>query len=140
MVRLRLFRIGRKKYPVFLIVAMDARRCNFLEKLGSLDRNRSPSLLQIKRDRIMYWLSVGAQPTDSVKSILSKSGILLERHLLEGVKKKAITKAISKSRLQKWYEQHGKKRLKSQFSSFTGGDFDPFSVKDSVQESVEAVN
>ena len=75
-VKIRLARQGKKKNPHYRIVACDsrfARDGRFLEKLGTYDPMKKPAVVEINEDRIKYWLSVGAQTSDTVKSILDKN-------------------------------------------------------------------
>ncbi len=85
MVKLRLARQGRKKVPIYKIVATDSRSRRdgrFLESLGQYRPSNEPGQkIQIKEDRALYWLNVGAQPSDTVRSLLSREGILLKWHL-----------------------------------------------------------
>ncbi|SRR5579883_1293333 len=85
MVKLRLARQGRKKVPIYKIVAADSRARRdgrFIEAVGQYRPSNEPGQkIQINEDRAMYWLKVGAQPTDTVRSLLSKEGILLKWHL-----------------------------------------------------------
>lgn len=100
MVKLRLRRKGRIHHPVYDIVAVDghARRdSDFIERLGFFDPNTQPSTISINPDRAIYWLNVGAQPTDVVKRILSYEGVLLRRHLaFKGKNQTEIEELISK--------------------------------------------
>lgn len=80
-VRLRLKRIGRRHRPVYRLTAVDQRRSiksRVIEELGSYDpiTKITDRQLVLKQDRIEYWLSVGARPSDTVKWLLEKSGIL----------------------------------------------------------------
>lgn len=84
MVKLRLRRMGRKKRPVYDIVAADSRNTRdgrFIEKVGQYNPMVVTGQITLKRDRALYWLQTGAQPTDTVRSILSREGLLLELHL-----------------------------------------------------------
>jgi len=84
-VKLRLRRIGKKKQPVYKVVAADSRSPRdgkFLEAIGLYNPLTDPLTLDIKEDRALYWLNVGAQPTDTVKSLLRNKGIILKRELL----------------------------------------------------------
>lgn len=79
MVKIRLTRVGAKNNPAYRIVAIDSRRPRegkHLEILGFYDPKTEPATIQIKEDRIKYWLSVGAQPSDTVKKILKNLGVL----------------------------------------------------------------
>ncbi len=84
MVKLRLRRKGRIHHPVYDIVAVDARARRdgiFLERLGHYDPNTVPTTIDIEHERAIYWLNVGAQPTEVVKRLLSYDGVLLRRTL-----------------------------------------------------------
>lgn len=84
MVRLRLRRKGKKAYPVYDIVAVDGRSRRdgaYLERIGYFDPNTSPNTIRIDGDSAIKWLNDGAQPSDTVKLILSYEGVLLKRHL-----------------------------------------------------------
>ena len=74
-VRLRLTRMGAKKRPFYRIVAADSRSPRdgrFIEKLGYYDPMRDPPTIELKMDRVDYWLGVGAQPTETVASLIKK--------------------------------------------------------------------
>jgi small subunit ribosomal protein S16 len=77
MVKLRLARFGAKKRPFYRIVAMDScgkRDGRYLEQLGTYDPLPNPSVIKLVTDRLGYWLSVGAQPTESVAQLLKTAG------------------------------------------------------------------
>jgi small subunit ribosomal protein S16 len=79
-VRIRLTRAGRKKIPHYRIVVMDSRNRRdgaYLEQLGVYHPNSQPAEFSVKDDRVLEWLSKGAIPSDTVRSLLSKRGILL---------------------------------------------------------------
>ena len=83
-VKLRLRRMGRKKRPVYSLVATDARSPRdgrFIEDLGRYEPLAEPAKVALKTDRILYWLQEGAQPSGTVRSILSKEGVMLRLHL-----------------------------------------------------------
>lgn len=83
-VKLRLRRLGKKKQPIYKIVVTDARSPRdgkFIEAIGLYNPLTRPATLDLKEDRALYWLNNGAQPTDTVKNLLSQKGVLLERHL-----------------------------------------------------------
>lgn len=84
MVKLRLRRMGRKKAPIYKIVASDSRSKRdgrFIEAIGQYDPNVNPAKLEIVEDRTLYWLKTGAQPTVTVKNLLSGKGLMLKLHL-----------------------------------------------------------
>jgi small subunit ribosomal protein S16 len=107
-VKLRLQRKGRTKAPFYHIVAADARAPRdgrFIEKIGTYNPLTVPATIEINRDRAYYWLTVGAQPTDTVHAILGFKGILYKKHLQLGVKKGAITQEVADEKLAAWIEQ-----------------------------------
>lgn len=78
-VKLRLRRMGAKKNPFYRIVAADSRSPRdgrFIEIVGTYDPKTNPATVTLKEVEIMKWLNDGAQPTDTVRSILSKAGIM----------------------------------------------------------------
>lgn len=81
MVKIRLQRFGTTKRPFYRIVAAEAsqkRDGRYLEIVGLYDPTKKPTFVQIDKELVMKWLNVGAQPTDTVKSLLSKDGIIAE--------------------------------------------------------------
>ena len=83
MVRIRLRRVGRKKAPVYRIVVADSRSPRdgkFIEVVGHYAPRQSDGALSVKADRVNYWLDAGAQPTDTVRSLLRRAGVLKARH------------------------------------------------------------
>ncbi len=93
-VKLRLQRKGRKHAPFYHIVAADARTPRdgrFIEKIGTYNPLTVPATIELSNDRALYWINVGAQPTDTVNAILRFKGVLFEKHLQRGVSKGALT-------------------------------------------------
>lgn len=93
-VKLRLQRMGKKKQPVYKIVAADSRSPRdgkFIEAIGRYNPRTNPSEISLLEDRALYWLGVGAQPTDTVKNLLSRKGLILRQDLM---KKKASPEKI----------------------------------------------
>ena len=83
MVRIRLRRIGRKKAPVYRIVVADSqspRDGKFIEIVGQYQPRTGEQALNLNAERVNHWLDVGAQPTDTVRSLLRKAGVLKQRH------------------------------------------------------------
>ncbi len=79
MVRLRLRRMGAKKAPFYRVVAADAtspRDGRFIEVLGHYNPTKDPQVIELKEDRVRYWLDVGAQPSDTVLSLFRQKGLL----------------------------------------------------------------
>lgn len=79
MVRIRLTRVGLKKQPSYRIIINDverARDSRYIEAVGYYNPRTQPETITVKEDRVLYWLSVGAQPSDSVRQLLTKTGTL----------------------------------------------------------------
>ncbi len=86
MVKLRLKRAGKKAHPIYKIVAADSRAPRdgrFIEIVGDYNPGMNPAKISIVEDRALYWLKSGAQPTDTVKNLLSRKGTLLKFHLMK---------------------------------------------------------
>ncbi|MCP4229623.1 MAG: 30S ribosomal protein S16 [bacterium] len=82
-VSIRLRRMGAKGYPFYRIVVADSRRKRdgrFIEILGHFDPMTEPPKVEVDEDRAMYWLSVGAQPSDTVRRLFSKKGFMTKHH------------------------------------------------------------
>lgn len=105
--KIRLQRHGHKDYAFYQIVVADSRAPRdgkFIERVGSYNPNTNPATINLNFDRALYWLNVGAQPTDTVRNILSHEGVLLKKHLMGGVKKGAFTEEVAEQRFQAWVE------------------------------------
>mgnify|MGYP002622649507 CR=1 FL=1 len=111
-VKIRLARHGRKGYAFYHIVVADVRSPRdgkFIERIGSYNPNTNPATVDLNIDKAIVWLKNGAQPTDTVRNILSHEGVLLKKHLLEGVKKGAFDEAEAEKRFNAWKEDKAKK-------------------------------
>jgi len=109
--KIRLQRRGRKDYPFYQIIIADSRAPRdgkFIEKVGSYNPNTNPATITLNFDRALYWLQVGAQPTDTVRNILSDEGVLMMKHLLGGVKKGAFSEDQAKFKFEAWKESKEK--------------------------------
>ena len=107
-VKIRLARRGRKKAATYDIVVADARAPRdgrFIEKLGTYNPNTNPATINYDADRAFYWMMTGAQPTDTVRAMLSYRGVLYRRHLQLGVDKGAITQDVADQRFTAWKEE-----------------------------------
>jgi small subunit ribosomal protein S16 len=79
MVKIRLRRTGAKKKPTYRVVVAEStspRDGRFIEIVGHYNPRTEPATFVIKEDRVLYWLSVGAQPTDSLRKLLERAGTL----------------------------------------------------------------
>ena len=96
--KIRLQRGGRKSYAFYSIVIADARAPRdgkFTEKIGTYNPNTNPATVNLNFERALYWVETGAQPTDTVRNILSAEGVYLMKHLRGGVKKGAFDEAAA---------------------------------------------
>ncbi|MBC6610651.1 30S ribosomal protein S16 [Hymenobacter sp. BT507] len=111
-VKIRLARRGRKKAAQFDIVVADARAPRdgrFIEKLGTYDPNTNPASINFDGDKAFDWIMKGAQPTDTVRAMLSYRGVLYRKHLQLGVIKGAISQETADQRYNEWMEQKNAK-------------------------------
>ena len=110
--RIRLQRHGRKGYAFYPIVVANSRAPRdgkFIERIGSYNPNTNPATINLDFDRALYWVEVGATPTDTVRSILSKEGVMLMKHLRAGVKKGAFNDEEAQRRFNAWKDAKDKK-------------------------------
>ncbi|MEG0518106.1 MAG: 30S ribosomal protein S16 [Bacteroidales bacterium] len=120
-VKIRLARHGKKNSAFYHIVVADSRAPRdgrFIELIGSYNPNSNPATIILDNDKALDWMNKGAQPTDTCKRILSFKGILLKKHLLEGVKKGALTVEQAEAKLNAWVAEKEAKvgQKKSQLS------------------------
>ncbi|NVK48758.1 MAG: 30S ribosomal protein S16 [Cyclobacteriaceae bacterium] len=104
-VKIRLARRGRKKMAIYDVVVADARAPRdgrFIEKIGTYNPNTNPASININNERALQWLLNGAQPTDTVKAMLSYRGVMLKKHLQIGVVKGAITQEQADAKFEAW--------------------------------------
>ncbi|SEA58147.1 SSU ribosomal protein S16P [Arachidicoccus rhizosphaerae] len=108
-VKIRLQRHGSKKRPFYFIVVADARSPRdgkFIQKLGTYNPLTVPATIQLDRQKSLEWLHKGAQPTDTVRQILSFKGVLYLKHLLRGVKLGLFDEAAAMQKFQAWFSDH----------------------------------
>ncbi len=104
-VKIRLQRHGKKGKPFYKIVAADSRARRdgkFIEALGSYNPTTVPATIELDVDRSVYWLQNGAEPTDTVKSILQFKGALYKKHLLRGVAKGSFSVEEAEAKFGEW--------------------------------------
>ena len=93
--------MGKKRQPIYKVVAADARSPRdgrIIEAIGLYNPKTEPATVDIKEDRALYWLGVGAQPTTTVKNLLSKKGILLKKELI----KKGLSEDKVNAEVEEW--------------------------------------
>lgn len=103
--KIRLQRGGHKGYAFYRIVVANSRAPRdgrFIEKIGTYNPNTTPSTVDLNFERALYWVNVGAQPTDTVHNILSHEGVYLMKHLLGGVRKGAFDEETAQKKFDAW--------------------------------------
>lgn len=106
--KIRLARHGHKDYAYYHIIVADSRSPRdgrIIERIGSYNPNLNPAKVDLNFDRAMYWVGVGAQPTDTVRNILSGEGVMLMKHLNGGVAKGAFSQEEAQKRFDAWKAQ-----------------------------------
>lgn len=112
-VRLRLRRIGKKKMPQYHIVAADsraARNGKFLEVIGRYEPLQNPMVIETKEDRLMHWLKTGAQPTDTLRSLLQRNGMWLKWSLI----KRGSDEATIAGTMEQWQAAQAAKQQRDE--------------------------
>jgi small subunit ribosomal protein S16 len=105
MVKIRLARRGRKKLAMYDVVVADARAPRdgrFIEKIGTYNPLTVPASIDLNDEKAFHWLMNGAQPSDTVKAMLSYRGIMMKKHLQIGVIKGALTQEQADAKLAEW--------------------------------------
>ena len=103
--KIRLQRHGRKAYAYYHIVVADVRAPRdgrFIERIGSYNPNTNPATVNVNFEAALKWVNNGAQPTDTVRNILSGEGVYLMKHLMTGVKKGEFTQEEAEKKLEAW--------------------------------------
>lgn len=108
-VKIRLQRMGRKKAPFYHITIADSRSPRdgrFIENIGSYNPTTIPATITLDAVKALDWMQKGAQPTDTVRRILSYKGVMFQKHLIRGVKKGVLTQEIADAKMTAWTESH----------------------------------
>jgi small subunit ribosomal protein S16 len=108
-VKIRMQRHGSKKRPFYFIVAANStspRDGKFIEKLGTYNPLTVPATIRINNERALDWLQKGAQPTNTVRRILSFKGVLYMKHLMRGVSLGLFDEAAANEKFEKWNAEH----------------------------------
>ena len=106
--RIRLARHGRKKQAFYHIVVADQRaprNGRFIEKLGIYNPNTNPATIELDFDGAVNWLLKGAQPSDTVRALLSYKGVMMKKHLMAGVAKGAFDEEEAEKRFTAWIQE-----------------------------------
>ena len=110
--RIRLARHGRRKQAFYHIVVADQkapRNGRYIEKLGIYNPNTNPATIELDFDGAVNWLLKGAQPSDTVRAMLSYKGVMMKKHLMAGVAKGAFTEEEAEKRFTAWMEEKDNK-------------------------------
>lgn len=116
-VKIRLARHGKKGFAFFHIVAADSRAPRdgrYIERLGVYNPNTHPATVELNFDKALDWLQKGAQPSDTCRSILSEKGVMIKKHLLEGVAKNAFTLEVAEQKFESWLKDKEVKTVSEQ--------------------------
>ena len=111
-VKIRLARKGRKRKAYYHIVVADSRSPRdgrYIEMIGMYNPLTNPATIELNFDKALGWLQNGALPTETCRAILSYKGVLMKKHLLEGVKKGAFDEAEANKRFETWMKQNEEK-------------------------------
>ncbi|MEQ8926917.1 MAG: 30S ribosomal protein S16 [Fulvivirga sp.] len=111
-VKIRLARRGRKKQAMYDVVVADARSPRdgkFIEKIGRYNPNTDPAFIELDEEKAFDWVMKGAQPTDTVRAMLSYRGLMLKKHLQIGVNKGAITQEEADKKFEAWLAEKDSK-------------------------------
>ena len=114
--KIRLQRHGRKGYAFYSIVIADVRAPRdgkITEKIGTYNPNTNPATVDLNFERALHWVECGAQPTDTVRNILSEEGVLLMKHLKGGVRKGAFDQAAAEAKFEAWKQEKAAKAAKA---------------------------
>jgi small subunit ribosomal protein S16 len=110
--KMRLQRHGRKRYAYYHIVIADSRAPRDgrnVDRVGSYNPNTNPATIDLDFDKALTWLANGAQPTDTVRAILSYKGVMYKKHLLGGVAKGAFTAEEAETKFEAWVTEKAQK-------------------------------
>ena len=110
--RIRLQRFGKKNQPFYSIVIADGRAPRdgrFIEKIGTYNPLTHPATINLNFERALYWVEVGASPSETVRSILKREGVMLMKHLRGGIAKGALTENEAQRRFEAWKQERESK-------------------------------
>jgi small subunit ribosomal protein S16 len=111
---IRLQRHGKKGRPFYHIVIADGRAPRdgrFIERIGTYNPVSTPAEITLDFDKALYWVQSGAQPSDTVRTLLSFKGVIYKNHLLKGVKKGALSLDEAELKFKEWMETKQQKFL-----------------------------
>jgi small subunit ribosomal protein S16 len=107
--------MGKKKQPFYRIVAIDsrvARDGKYLDNIGTYNPRMEPAAVHLNSERVVYWLSRGAKPSDTVRSLLRRQGILMRLHL----QKLGMSEAQIDEAMKQWEAQQAERQKRQEAS------------------------
>jgi len=137
-VKIRLSRHGRKRAPFYHIVVADSRAPRdgrYIERIGSYNPVTDPATIELNFDRAMDWLRNGAQPTETTRAILSYKGVMMKKHLEDGVKKGALTPEQAEEKFQGWLKEKEAK-IQAKKDRIAKGETDEVSKRLSTESKI----
>ncbi len=137
-VKIRLARRGRKKLALYDVVVADARSPRdgkFIEKIGTYNPATNPASIILDDSKAFSWLMKGAQPTETVKAMLSHHGVMLKKHLQIGVIKGAITQEQADGKLAEWVKEKEAK-VQSKLDNLSKGKQDVAKARKAAETKV----
>jgi small subunit ribosomal protein S16 len=140
-VKIRLARKGRKKLAYYHVVVADSRSPRdgrYIEKIGKYNPVTNPATIELDFDKALGWLQNGAVPTDTCRAILSYKGVLIKKHLLDGVKKGAFDATEADKRFNEWMLQNEAK-IEAKKSGLEKSKDDELSSKLAAEKKVNEV-
>ena len=120
--RLRLQRHGKKGKPFYHVVAADARSPRdgrFIEKVGTYNPNTNPATIEINHERALYWVQNGAEMSETTRALMKYKGVVYHNHLLNGMKKGALTAEQVEAKLEAWMREKSAK-IQSKIDQLAG--------------------
>lgn len=120
--RLRLQRHGKKGKPFYHVVAADARSPRdgrFIEKIGTYNPNTNPATIEINHERALYWVQNGAEMSETTRALMKYKGVVYHNHLLNGMKKGALTAEQVEAKLEAWMREKSAK-IQSKIDQLAG--------------------
>jgi small subunit ribosomal protein S16 len=120
--RLRLQRHGKKGKPFYHVVAADARSPRdgrFIEKIGTYNPNTNPATIDVNHERALYWIQNGAEMSETTRALMKYKGVVYHNHLLNGLKKGALTAEQVEAKLEAWMREKSSK-IQSKIDKLAG--------------------
>lgn len=138
--KIRLQRHGKKRFAYYHVVVADSRAPRdgkFIEKLGTYNPNNNPATIDINFEKALHWVKVGAQPTDTVRALLSYKGVMHKDHLDRGVLKGAFSQADADKKFEAWMKEKEAK-ISGKIEGLSKADADAEKAKLDAEKAINA--